>query len=175
MLLLVLGCAGTPVAEQIRKNHVDASALGPAQVDEVASEIEVRTDWSGEDLGKLRLQVAEGLETALNPSGASTARAARFRARYNHQTNSTLGFTMCLVLLVFVGCPTGTAQVDAELELQVGDATYSGKGHGSEMLFYAELPSQGRSESLARSAALAEATSAALRDLLTRVPKQVLK
>ncbi len=158
-----IGC-GASMAEQMGHSWFTPPKGLPAfDVDVRASSVEYDGNNSPEmsDATELRDVIATQLRERLGRAvSGPDAQSARFRARYRvtRQVWPLTWWVLC-VDLQLVGCPTGQASVDTEIDFQVGNFLYRGHGSGFAVggLYYGRLTGT--------LGALAEATEDALRHL----------
>jgi hypothetical protein len=123
LVLLLLGCGtiAAPTvldlaAEKVREYaaaHPKLS-LGSGEVDEEASEIELQAPFIGERPRAWRRSLAAGLGAFLKWDGKAPVRY-RLTGRID-----AIDFAVfpCAIVLVFVGCPTSSWDVELNLEIE---------------------------------------------------------
>jgi hypothetical protein len=162
------------------KEHLPDEPLGvgvaPAayRLDVTASSLEYQGDdapsfteaWEVRDaLGDLLRARAHTVDANGRP-----APAARFRAAVNVKRNlwPRTWYVLCIDLQV-LGCPTGSSEAALDLQLQVGDRLYVGRGAGSSVggLYYNRFAGVPSAIAQAMAAAVGSLTYAGRIDLRT--------
>lgn len=113
-------------------------------------------------LASMRSQIARGLESTSNPSGAPIP--IRFRAEV-HGTSENVFLTKCLLGIgwVYWGCPDHVVHASATITLDIGGKLYHGAGQAEDevhLIWYND--GQSTKSEIAAYAAILEATRAAL-------------
>ncbi len=134
------------------------------------------TQW----LLAMRSQIARGIETTANPSGASIA--IRFKAEV-HGTSEFVAFTKCILGIgwIYWGCPDHAVYASANITLDIDGKLYHGAGHAEDevhLIWYNK--GETTDTEIAAYIAILEATRAALQStphagLITNLEKQLAR
>lgn len=151
------------VASHLRDSRIaKIDSLPPFVLDLEASSIEYVGNNSPDlaDAAELKSVIGNVLN-ARTEKGSGQPEPARFRARYNVARHVwPISWTIICIDLQLLGCPTGGANVTAEIDLQIGNQFFHGSGNGSALggLYYNGVTGT--------PAALAEATEQAMSSLM---------